>query len=189
MIKVGVIGEDPYDTKAIINLLKKRHTSVGFKQMGKKLTGCSLDSEKFFKTISLDMDDTISVVICTRDLDGFDSQVEKLKARQAWFDRLNDVLGEKGIFLLNIFELEALILADIESFNLDYRVSINFRGDPAMISDPKGLLQSNTRKAKKTYAVSHCPSVFDKLNIDIIERNCRYFKVFLQDFRQRIARL
>jgi hypothetical protein len=187
MIKVGVIGEDPYDTLSVINLLSRKYTQVRYKQLGKKYTGCQLDSEKFFKNIDAEIDDSIQVIICTRDLDAFISQKDKVSERDSWFARLNVILKKRGIFLLNVYELEALIIADIATFNHNYYTEFNFTGDPARHQEPKETLMSLTRKNKKQYKLSHCPEIFRHLNIDTIEKNCLYFKEFLARFSAAIS--
>ena len=88
--------------------------------------------------------------------------------------------------MLNIYELEALIFADIETFNKLYSTSIKGNRDVSYIERPKEELKEKTRKLKKKYFESDCPKLFKELRIDIVSKNCAYFKTFLDDFSELI---
>jgi len=188
MIKVGVVGEDPNDTSSVISLLSKRFTHVRFKKLGGQARGCQLDSNKLIKALRSDLEaETFKSILYIRDLDGFGSEEVKVKKAKSWFSELNDQFGNNGTLLLNIWELEALILADISTFNSDYKTNYNFKGDPAMQSNPKEILVRITKGMRKQFTVSHCPRVFNLLNIDVVEKNCGYFRQFLKDFGRSIS--
>jgi hypothetical protein len=109
-----------------------------------------------------------------------------LKIRKNWFEKLNNEFGN-GIFLLNIYELEALMLADIQTFNLHYKSKINFNGNPMMQEKPKEFLMAKTEYCQKKYVVSHAPNVFEKLDFETVYKNCSYFKAFIKEFEQLVA--
>jgi hypothetical protein len=88
--------------------------------------------------------------------------------------------------LINIYELEALILADIATFNKFYGTSINYSKNVMHHKEPKEFLIQKTAKNKKTYSESHCPEIFRHLDISIIRQKCIYFREFYDDFKTRL---
>lgn len=188
MIKIGVIGEDPNDTSSIINLLSKRYENVQFKKLAKRVTGCQLDSQKLVKSLNVDVKQhKLKSIIYIRDLDGFDSEKDKVNKLKTWFTELNNQFGKTGILLMNVWELEALIFADIETFNGLYKTTHRFKGDATKIKNPKEELKKLTFNTSKRFHESHCPDVFDKLNIDLVAKNCSHFNLFLNDFTKILS--
>jgi hypothetical protein len=189
MIKVGLVGEDPNDTLSIKNLLEKRYQrKVQFKSFTKAGTGYGLESAKTKKSIPIEFEEKkCDFVIFIRDLDAFESQKTKVQKRMNWFNEFNRFVKNKGILLLNIWELEALILSDIDAFNKLFSVNHKFRGDPMVQKEPKELLKKITSKSNKQFEESHCPEIFKKLDIDKIEENCRFFKDFIISFDKKLA--
>jgi hypothetical protein len=189
MIKVGLVGEDPNDTLSIKNLLEKRYKrKVQFKSFTRTGTGYGLDSDKTKKNIPVEFEEKkCDFVIFIRDLDAFESQKSKVQKRINWFNELNVLVKNKGILLLNIWELEALILSDIEAFNKFFRINYKFNSDPMAQKEPKEILKKITSKSNKQFKESHCPELFKKLNIDKVEANCRCFKDFIQAFDKKLA--
>jgi hypothetical protein len=47
-------------------------------------------------------------------------------------------------------------------------------------------LKNKTDRHKKKYSVSDCPEIFEVLNIDVVSKNCTYFKAFLEEFAGRL---
>ncbi len=189
MMKIGLVGEDPSDTSSLKNLLEQRFPSnVRFVPLIRRMKGCQLDGEKFRKVVELEANNQkCDVVICIRDLDGFESQRDKVSHRNSWFQEIEKRLICKGVLLLNIWELEALIYGDIETFNRSYRVSINAPGDPSMIKEPKERLKYETRKAAKQFKESHCPDLFKALRYQVILNKCRFFAQFVEELEKLIA--
>jgi len=132
------------------------------------------------------MKEHFNQIIYIRDLDGFSSESEKRRRLDNWFAALNKEFGENGIFLLNIWELEALILSDIETFNQLYKISHKFSKDPTMQDKPKEELKRLTKRGPKKFHEAHCPEVFKHLNIDTVEKNCGYFKSFLAELKAAV---
>lgn len=89
--------------------------------------------------------------------------------------------------LLNIWELEALIFADIDTFNKRYKVSHSFKGDPMRVKEPKEVLMRITKKGAKQYKESHCPEIFSSLDIERIKANCKYFHTFITEFESKLT--
>ena len=94
----------------------------------------------------------------------------------------------KNVLLKNyksIYEIEALIWADINSINREYSLSIIFSIDPMEIEEPKEAL----KKHLKHFTENDTPKIFSQLDINNIIKNCRYFKQFISDFDKRLSLL
>jgi hypothetical protein len=77
LMKVGIIGEDPYDTTAIKNLLSRKYP-YQFKPILKQVRGHQLDSAKSLRLLKIElMQQTYPVIIYTRDLDGLETETQK----------------------------------------------------------------------------------------------------------------
>lgn len=187
-MRVGLVGESPYDTLAIKNLLSKKYSDLSFKVLAEGVTGCQLDSPKLSRAISVALrNEPFDVILYMRDLDGFRTQTSKIEELNNWYNKLNEEFGGNGLFLLNIWELEALILADIDTFNKNHKTSHQFKGDPSMQSRPKETLQRITKDSRKKYTVSRSPEIFNQLDINTVERNCVYFRQFLKQFSKAVS--
>ncbi len=183
MKKIGLVGEAPNDTYAIANLLKQKHNKdVEFVEMVKNVRGSSLDNQKSKHRLRKSYERLKpDFVVFIRDLDGLEEEQDKLQKRKEYFTNSNSVVDKKGIFLLNIFEIEAIILSDIETFNIGYNCEIIFTEDPMKQKEPKEVLTS-----KSNYKESDCPELFKKLKFDKVLKNCRYFRNFYNVFTKQI---
>src|SRR5690606_22087321 len=108
------------------------------------------------------------MVLCIRDLDGFSSQEHLVQARKDWFDNVCQNVSCSSVLLLNIWELEAFLLGDIDSFNRFYKSNLSYMGNPSAQPNPKEWLKSRTKKLKKSYKESDCPELFASLDYDKI---------------------
>ena len=181
-MKIGIIGEDPYDTNAIKNLLSQKY-SFQFIPLLKQVRGDQLSSAKTRRLFKIELKhQNYPIIIFTKDLDGLETESRKKKRVQDWFNQLDSLTGSSGILLLNIYELEALILADIEAFNKLFRTKIKFKGNPMFKEEPKEFLMSQTRKSKRRYSVSENPAIFKSLRIQEVIKNCPYFRKFITAF-------
>jgi hypothetical protein len=189
MIKVGLVGEDPNDTSSIQNLLEKRYKDhVQFYTLTKRIKGYDLDTIKIKKALPIEFEDKgCDLVIFVRDLDALESEKIKLKQRIIWFKELDDLVNNKGLLLLNIWELEALILGDIDAFNKLYKTTYSFKSNPMFQKEPKELLKQITYKSNRQFKESDCPDIFNKLNIDTILKSCSCFSRFINEFDKRLA--
>jgi Domain of unknown function (DUF4276) len=187
MINIGLLGEDPNDTSSIKNLLnQKYHGKVQFYPLANRINGYQLDNPKIKRSLPIEFEaKSCDFIIYIRDLDGLKSDQSKINERLKWFHELDKTINNKGILLLNIWELEGLILADIDTFNKLYHITYKFKKDPMAVKEPKELLKHITSKSKKKYHESDCPEIFEKLSIDTIENGCSYFKEFLLEFNER----
>ncbi len=187
MLKIGLIGEDPNDKDSIKNLLNQRYKNeVSFYGMLKNVRGYYLDNKKVSNALSIEYKNNLpNHVIFIRDTDGILTEKIKTKKVQDWFEKLNKKVEKKGILLCNIYELEALILADINTFNKIYNTKIKFPGDVTYKKDPKGFLIQKTKKLKKKFAENNCPDLFSKLDINEVIKNCSYFKEFITEFETK----
>lgn len=186
--KIGLVGEDPNDTLAIRNLLlQELPEKFQFKQLIKNKKGYQLNNARTDVALKIEFEDyNPDYVLFIRDADALPSESTKIKTVVDWFKKLNAVVGNRGILLINIYELEALILADIDTFNKLYGTSINYSNNVMYQKEPKEFLIQKTVKNKKIYSESHCPEIFSHLNIGILKQNCTYFKEFYEDFTNRL---
>lgn len=69
-------------------------------------------------------------------------------------------------------ELEALILADIETFNEIYGIEKQYNKNPKFEDDPKSKLRTWTEKgkAKDQYDENHAEKIFKKLRFEVVYR-------------------
>jgi len=186
MIVVGLIGEDPYDTNAIQNLLNKKYgTQVRFVSISKRFTGCQLDSDKFFRTLKIESK-KCQIVVCIRDLDGFPSQTHLIHNRKKWLNNICKNVSCDSVLLLNIWELEAFILGDVDTFNQFYKIDLKYTGNPSTLREPKEWLKSKTQKLKGPYKESDCPDLFLSLNYNKVLDRCKFFSTFIADFEHKI---
>lgn len=189
MKRIGLVGEDPNDTRSIKNLLLKKYKSkVHFFQLAKNIRGHQLDNPKIKRSLPIEFkNNKCHFIIYIRDLDGFKSETSKVEQKYNWFKGLDAEINNEGVFLLNIWELEALILADIKTFNDLYKVSFAFKANPMFQKDPKEKLMEVTSNGKREYKESHCPEIFEKLDFDTVKDNCKYFEDFLEEVDEKLS--
>ena len=185
MIRIGMIGEYPSDTKAIANLLNKKYAdTIEFFPLIRGVHGSNLDNQKVKHLLRREYQiEQPDFVLFIRDLDGLEHHAEQLNYRKACFSDFNSVINKKGILLLNIYELEALLLTDIEVVNKYYGTKIDHVEDCMIIESPKEFL----RKKISSYSTGHNPDLFSLLNYKMVINKCRYFKKFDQDFEKIVS--
>ena len=185
-LKIGVIGEHPAnDAQAIINLLQPYYgEKAQFKICLKNFTGDDLSSPKFLQELKRSNFHKIyDFIVIIRDLDGLPTQTDLLAKKQKLFQEYQEKLNGIGIFMLNIFELEALILADLTSFNLRFKTKFVFKSNPAYQNNPKGLLKT---KSDTKYQESDAIDLLKNTNITNIRANHSFFDDFCVEFEQKI---
>ncbi len=187
-IRVGLLGESPNDTAAIKALLNQRYEAQAvFFPLLEGLTGGTLDSNKVLRALPLACDRRQpDVIVVIRDLDGFDDFGPQWDDRQQYFARINRVIGGIGLYLLNIYELEALITAHIEVFNAHYNANCRVKPDVMRIAKPKEVLTNATQRCRQTYHESHSPALLGKVEYDRLLKGCRYFRDFDDAFAARL---
>lgn len=187
---IGIIGEDPYDTDSIKNILSNNYDKeIFFKPILREVRGSHLLSKKTKKLFDIEIQKKkYDLIIFSVDLDDLEHNTKKLenikKEVKNILVNINDY-----ILLIHIFELECLILADIESFNKIFNSTINFRTNPMFKERPKEFLQEKTSKLRKKFAVDNNPDIFEKLDFNALKKNCKYFKTFISELDDKIIRL
>ncbi|MFA7446557.1 MAG: DUF4276 family protein [Flavobacteriaceae bacterium] len=188
-MKVGLIGEAPLDTLAIKTLLLKKYPNLEFVELLKnKITGASLENQKTKTAIRLECSShKPNIVIFIRDLDGLFTLKyrEQILKRKTYFKEFkgSTLIQEKTLFLLNVWELEALILSDINCFNVFYNCEVEFNDNPMEVIEPKEYLYSLHNK----YSNSHNSKILEKSNFETIYNNCEYFRKFINKFEDLLA--
>jgi hypothetical protein len=188
VMKIGLVGEAPNDTRAIQNLLSRNYHGLEFVELLQRVDGSMLDNKKAINQIRREFElEDPDLVIFMRDLDSHEGDTKKKRERQATFTKSNRIVDKKGIHLLHIYEIEALILADIEVFNKQYNCDLEHPADPMKVADPKEILIAASRKSESPFNVSHNPDLFKLLNLNVLIKNCRYFSLFIKKFNKAIG--
>jgi len=187
MIKIGLIGEHSNDTDSIAQLMRKKY-NVGFhyKTLSVHKYGSQIYNESSAKTFNFEIKKyTPHCVIIVADADAIITETTRIRYKRTLCERLSKMLNSRCILLLNIYELEALIFADLDRFNTLYNTSIKGNRDVSFIEKPKDELKSKSKLPKK-FKESDCSVLFNELIIDIVSKNCSYFKTFLHEFSELI---
>lgn len=186
MINIGLIGESPYDTIAIKHLLQQKYNEgFRYKILLKSIKGDHLESPKANRAAKDEIGEhKPEIIIVIRDLDTHENDAVKIAARHLWYRNLVTENIGKSLLLLNIYELEALILADIKTARAFYNApKLTFTGNVMAQKEPKEYLK---QKTNDKYQVADCPELFLKLDFDTVKRNCTYFRNFISDFEAAI---
>ena len=188
MIKIGVIGENKNDVAAVSELLKlKFPNQFYFQQLLPNINGSNLDDKndnhlviKLRREFELE---ELDYLLYIRDLDAPIEDREKVKFRKKRFNRFAKVVDKKAIFMLNIYELEALILADFETYK-------SHIGNTELVFDSKTAhtIPEPDKKLNEfsNYSKSDVKDIFPKLNFDVLLENHFYFKRFVVEFCKMI---
>lgn len=200
-IKIGIVGEHPQnDSEALQHLLTpKVCKNVQFLPIVKNLRGSDFDDEenggaskKFLKLLQSEfIDSKLEKVIFVRDADEVLSEqiVQKQHKRDRWFKQANQTIQGKGVFFLAVYEMEALIIADIKTFDKMYSVKTKEVGNPMMCFDPKAYLKKSSVKSKRgAYEEKHAPEIFQKLDFKTVydkHRGERSFQAFADELKAK----
>ena len=186
---ISLVGEDPNDTLSIRYLLEKRiSVKVSYELLIRHKRGHQLDNERTKESLKIECKrKNPDLIIFIRDADGIYTQHDKIEKCNKWHKELSKELNTPNILLLNIYELEALIFADIDVFNSIYKTSIKGNRDVTYIKEPKEELIKHTLKQKKKYSESDCPDIFKQLNIDNVIKKCGYFRQFYEALVQAVG--
>lgn len=192
MIRIGLIGEDPNDTRAIQNLLQPvLGGMVHLVPLLRNLRGDQLENNKFSRMLATELKtDQKDIYVFIRDADGIATESEKIKSRHAWYQKHRKNIKQPTHFLLNIYELEALIFANIETFNRLYGTAIKADREVTLIVEPKEALKRHNTvpNSRKKYEESHCPKIFSELDFDLVQKRCVYFSEFVSELQKLIAK-
>ncbi len=181
MIKIGLIGEDPTDTGAIKHLMKQKFgKGFHFFTLSKKQTGSKMLNQAAIRAYNFEIQKhKPNHIIVIMDADAIITEKNKIQAKQGLYNNRKKEINCNNILLLNIYELEALALADIDSFNEHYNSKVKFTGSVSHKEDPKKYLKNET---DKKYKESDCPEIFKHLQFDTVMKNCSYFEEFIANF-------
>ncbi|MFT5619066.1 MAG: hypothetical protein ACI85I_002305 [Arenicella sp.] len=188
-MKVAILGESHSDSDALINLLARKFSLIEFLKMPAKktATGSMLDNPKVRRAFRVEFEfEKPDLVILSRDLDAIrksEDYSQKLEERKEYFSKLKRTFNQKTLRLLHIYELEALILADIDSFNKWGDFEVEFVGNPMNQEEPKEYLKLQT---KNNFKESDNPEIFKQLDYEKLEQNCQYFADFSIKFKNLI---
>ena len=142
-IRIGLVGKNEFDSRSIKNLLQDLFVeNVIFTVVG-HLKGDQVNSGKLERILKIE-EQFHDMFIIIRDLDGFESEKEKVQERQTWFNKINQSINKKGIFLLHIQAIESLILADIQAFNHWANVNIKYDKNPMFEPKPALFLEKHS---------------------------------------------
>lgn len=190
MKRIGIISENyDNDSQALKVFLTPQYKGkVEFILLGKSLNGGEIPPKKIINTIPIEVvKNKIDGILFARDLD----EEANLTQRTEWFVRIEKNLNTTCIFFLAVMELEALILADINTFNSMYGIKGQYKANPMFNLDPKQELQNRTSKnikAKRQYKENDAKEIFNKLDFDIVRKNhtgnCS-FNAFIEEFEKK----
>ena len=189
--RVGLLGESPNDTKAIEALLKPRYGQrVEFFTLLRNVNGDMLEDAETFRNLRKEYEwEKPNLVVVIRDLDGVQTRGAKWRQRKKYFRNVDAVVEQKSLPLLNIYEIEALICADISAFNKKFGCACPQPADPMAIIEPKEWLKNATAPGQPTYSVGHCTHLLGQVRYEAVLANCRYFAAFDKAFAARLPPL
>jgi hypothetical protein len=185
-MKIGLVGEAPNDTSAIKNLLSQKYKQLEFVTMLERINGSMLDNHKTISRLLRVEYETQApdYVIFIRDLDALENDKKAKAKRRQTFTYSNGIVNKKGLHLLNIYEIEALILANIDVFNKQYGCKMDAFDDCMVIEMPKEVL---IEASGYKFNESHNPDLFALLDFETVKQNCRYFALFIRKFESKIS--
>jgi len=197
-MRIGIISENyDHDSKALKALLsqhsfmkKEQIIEVLFIPIGKNLEGDQLLGLKTSRIINIECKKkNINLVILAKDLDALPSNHKKIKKLSEKIQQVAKQIDEYLLPFIIIYEQEALILADIQTFNNIYGTRSSFRRNPQKQSEPKEFLKRITVKSKRKYKVSDTPEIFQQLNFNTVYNNHsgdNSFRTFVDELEKQI---
>ena len=182
MMRIGLVGEAPHDTESIKHLLLKRYPSIEFVPLISNIRGCELENQKVKHILAKQFQsEKLDYTIFIRDLDSHENDRDKILERKIYINSFKGSVQHKCILFLNIYMIEALILADIETFNSIYKSSLTLNYPVSQYDNPKEVLKEST---KNRYKEGHNSMIIKKLDINTVIQNCSYFEKFLVRFEK-----
>jgi hypothetical protein len=190
-MKIGLIGESPNDTLSFINLFEREYSkSIEYKLLLEDFPAGNLDNLKpksiMLRQLRLEYKlEKPDFVVYIRDADALENE-------PPFANRLNNIyklgneIGQNLTYMVCIFEMETLLLADTDCINSYYHTnftyphSINDPVDPMLRPDPQKLLIDECG-----YSPKHCPKLFTTINFQKLLQ-VRFFAEFVEQFEKRI---
>ena len=188
--RVGVVGESEFDTKALRDLLHRQYGQrAQFLAMDLRLQGGQLDGRKAHTMLPLRYSEVQpDLVIIFRDLDGPANDRAKRQKREALFEEMNALVEHKGLLLLHVHTIEALLIAHVEVFQKKYGWQCRVPANPTTIPNPAQFLRdaSHNRNSTRRYDKVSCPDMMELVAYDFLVSRCGYFRDFDTVLQQRI---
>ena len=197
-MKIGIISENfDNDSAALRALLgqhifkkKQKPIKVTFKPIGRKIEGDHLLTPKSARVINAECKRyNIDLVVLAKDLDGLPSNQKKIKQIEDKIQKIAKQATTKVLPFIVIFEQEALILADIQTFNRIYKTTYTSTRNPLFQSEPKELLKQLTNKSNKKYRESDTPEIFQQLDFQTVFNNHKgenSFQSFIKELEKAV---
>ncbi len=197
-MKIGIISENFDNDSAALKALLEKHTfkkkqktvKVSFRPIGRKIEGDHLLTPKSARIIDAECKRyDIDLVVLVKDLDGLPSNQKKIKQLTNKIQKIANQATTKLLPFIVIFEQEALILADIQTFNRIYKTTHKSTKNPLFQSEPKELLKRLTSKSNKKYRESDTPEIFQQLDFQKVYQNHKgenSFQSFIDQLEKEI---
>lgn len=188
MIRIGIIGENYQNDACAFKafLTPQYQGKIEFVPILKSLNGGTPPIAKVLRMLPIEIEKhKLNTLLCILDLD----EESKLNERNKWFADISNKLSIKNIFYLAVMELEALILADIDTFNKIYDIDGQYFKNPKFEINPKSELRRRTIKARRQYIENDAIEVFKALSFDIVYKNHigdNSFKNFIDVFEKTL---
>jgi hypothetical protein len=185
MIAVGLIGEHPTDVDSIIVLLKQKFTDkFHFFPLLFDINGSALDNPKFKHQLRREYQvEQPNIVIFIRDLDAPRTDNIQLQKRKEYFANFNSVVDKKGVLLLHIQELEAILLSDVAVLNKYFNATLESVNNCEDIPNPKDEI----KRQIPNYSTGLNQELFKLYSYENIVNNCNFFKEFNTSFTAMIT--
>lgn len=189
--RVGVVGESAFDTEAIRELLERRYGQrAQFLDLSLRLQGGQFDGQKSYTMFKLRYEaKQPDLVIIFRDLDGPADDQEMRRKREAFFADMNALVGNRGLFLVHVYTIEALLIAHIEVFQKKYDWQCRVPANPTTIPKPAQFLRDASRNSRRRYDKASCPDMMALVAYPFLTQRCRYFYEFDQQLTARLPPL
>ncbi len=190
MIRIGIIGENyRNDACAFKAFLTPQYKGkIEFISLFNSFSKGIPTYSKIIRAMPTEIDkQKLDALLCMLDLDEHAKRTE----RNQWFKAIQKGISIKSIFFLAVIELEALILADIDTFNEKYGIKGQYNKNPKLNANPKGELKERTglsSKAKRQYEEKHSFEIFTDLQFDIVYKKHKEddsFQAFIDHFEEQ----
>lgn len=172
MIKIGIIGENYQNDSCAFKafLTPQYQGKITFVPILKSLNGGRPPIKKVLNMLPTEIQKyQLNALLFLLDLDKDSNRNEC----NQWFATIKKGVSVDSIFYLAVIELEALILADIEIFNMKYGVKKQYTKNPKFEDDSKSILKAWTEKGKTKaqYNENDAEEIFKKLRFEIVYKN------------------
>ncbi len=190
---IGIIGEHPNnDSLALIALLKRFVCDDWELKVCdlKGLRGSRLDNYRDFQALLQieKSEENYERFIIIRDLDGLEKDKAKIKQKESWFKKIKQIINDESYFFLVIYELETLMICDLETINRFFNTSIVLDKNPMEITSPKEeiLMRGTEKSPKGKYDPSFSQEIFRTISFQqLYEKHTgkRSFQSFVDELK------